>query len=64
MDDMMDVDEAELENANKRMGKAVLCGRVRQRGNYGYGENHTLKMAISGDHEGRRWVRFDTAARD
>ena len=65
-DDMIDVDEAgiKLEHANRRMGKAALSGRVRQRGNYGYGENHTLKMAISGDHEGRRWVRFDTAARD
>ena len=65
-DDMIDVDEAgiKLEHANRRMGKAALSGRVRQRGNYGHGENHTLKMAISGDPEGRCWVRFDTAGTD
>lgn len=42
------------------MGKASLSGRVRNRGNYGHGVNHTLKMAISGSAEGRRWVQFDT----
>mmetsp|Transcript_20666 Transcript_20666/g.57401 ORF Transcript_20666/g.57401 Transcript_20666/m.57401 type:complete len:226 (+) Transcript_20666:546-1223(+) len=65
-DDMIDVDEAgiKLEHANRRMGKAAFCGRVHQRGNYGHGENHTLKMAISGDPKGHRWVRFDTAGTD
>eukprot|EP00536_Pseudo-nitzschia_multiseries_P008717 jgi/Psemu1/21206/gm1.21206_g len=56
-DDMIDVDEAgiKLEHANKKTGKCSLCGRVRQRGNYGHGGNHTLKMAIAGNQEGRRW---------
>eukprot|EP00536_Pseudo-nitzschia_multiseries_P016578 jgi/Psemu1/46739/gm1.46739_g len=65
-DDMIDVDEAgiKLEHANKKMGKCSLCGRVRQRGNYGHGVNHTLKMAIAGNQEGRRWVQFDTAGTD
>ena len=65
-DDMIDVDEAgiKLENANRRMGKACLSGRVRDRGNYGHGTNHTLKMAISGNADGRRWVQFDTAGTD
>ena len=65
-DDLIDVDEAgiKLEHANRRMGKASLSGRVRDRGNYGHGVNHTLKMAISGSPEGRRWVQFDTAGTD
>eukprot|EP00536_Pseudo-nitzschia_multiseries_P006632 jgi/Psemu1/15771/gm1.15771_g len=65
-DDMINVDEdgIKLEHANKKMGKCSLFGRVRQRGNYGHGVNHTLKMAIAGNQEGRRWVRFDTARTD
>eukprot|EP00536_Pseudo-nitzschia_multiseries_P013103 jgi/Psemu1/34194/gm1.34194_g len=49
LDDMIDVDETgiKLEHANKKMGKCSLCGRVQQRGNYGHGVNHTLKMAIA-----------------
>eukprot|EP00536_Pseudo-nitzschia_multiseries_P008116 jgi/Psemu1/19608/gm1.19608_g len=62
-DDMIDVDEAgiKLEHANKKMGKCSLCGRVQQRGNYGHGVNHTLKIAIASNQEGQQWVRFDTA---
>eukprot|EP00536_Pseudo-nitzschia_multiseries_P006690 jgi/Psemu1/15854/gm1.15854_g len=49
-DDMINVDEAgiKLEHANKKMGKCSLCGRI----------------AIAGNQEGQRWVRFDTVGTD
>lgn len=67
-EDMIDLDEAGLSlcTANHRYGKASLSGRVRERGNYGHGINHTLKMAISGSSNARarRWIRFDTGGTD
>ena len=62
-DDLIDVDECgiKLGTANRRYGKAALCRRVRERGNYGHGVNHTLIMAISGAPTGGRWRRFGVA---
>ena len=67
-EDMIDLDEAGLSlgTANRRYRKCSILGRVQERGNYGHGVNHTLKMAISGSSNGiaRRWIRFDTGGTD
>jgi len=62
-DDMIDIDECglKLETANRRHGKGALSRRVRERGNYGHGINHTLIFAISGAPAGLRWANFSTA---
>ena len=62
--DMIDLDECgiKLETANRKYGKASLSRRVRERGNYGHGVNHTLMMAISGGPNHERWRRFSTNA--
>ena len=61
--DMIDLDAGglKLETANCRYGKYALSRRVRERGNYGHGLNHTLILAISGGPNGRRWRNFGTA---